>query len=153
MRSHVTTHARFQVSAGRFREASASVVFRLIHHMPGRGDLQDPVQTERATGDILDKPLKRIAVGGGNEYALVNAEFFRQPKKYIRFCVAQNLFPRSFLGSWGQTYSFILSATGYFQPRRIAFHLCMIIIENTKKDVCPRQTQIEFVPPSGLEVQ
>jgi hypothetical protein len=49
-------------------------MFRLVDHMPGRGYLQDPIQAERTAGDILDKPLKRIAVRGGDEYALVDAE-------------------------------------------------------------------------------
>ena len=70
----IPAHSAPEIAAGRFREPPATVMLRLIHHMPGRGYLQDPVQTERATGDILDKPLKRIAVRGGDEHALVNAE-------------------------------------------------------------------------------
>ena len=38
-------------------------MLRLVHHMPGRGDFKYPVQAERTACDILDKPLKRVAVG------------------------------------------------------------------------------------------
>jgi hypothetical protein len=51
--------------------------------MPSRGYLQDPIQAERATGDILDKPLKRIAVRGGNEHTLVNAEPGMLPRAHL----------------------------------------------------------------------
>ena len=79
----IPVHSCTEIAAGRFRKAPAILMFRLVDHMSGRGYLQDPIQAERATGDILDKPLERIAVRGGNEHTLVNAEPGMLPRAHL----------------------------------------------------------------------
>ena len=69
----IPIHSCTEIAAGRFRKLPATVMFRLIHHMPGRGYLQYPVffQSLKENKYILRFP-QNIAVE-----AEVNPEPFR----------------------------------------------------------------------------